>query len=118
MFDKNIKKNFGIDVYDNSFPECGYAAYFHKNIRLLVMRSELSDKEKSKVLGDFIGLSDFQMINYNIGDEKVYGLSYKDFKASVKLPFDYIEKMCKSKYFNHFYDKSYIDSIRKKWSDI
>ena len=116
-FDKNLKKNFDFDVYANSFAECGYAKYLHNNIRLLVMRSELSDREKSKVLDDFMGLSEFQMVNNNIGDEKEYGLGYKNFKTNVKLPIDYIDKMCKSKYFNHFYDKDYIDSIRKKWSE-
>jgi hypothetical protein len=116
-FDKNIKENFGIDVYGNSFPKCGYAAYSHNNIRLLVMRSELSDNEKTEVLRDFLKLSEFHLVNRNIGEEKEYGLSYKNFKINAKLPFDYIDKMCKSKYFQHFYEKEYIDVIRKKWGE-
>lgn len=62
-FDRNIKKNFGIDVYVNSFPKCGCATYDHKNIRLLVMRSELNDNEKVKVIRDFLDLNEFQLVN-------------------------------------------------------
>jgi hypothetical protein len=116
-FDKNIKENFGIDVYANSFPQYGYATYSHKNIRLLIMQSEIGDNKKVKVLRDFLKLSEFQITNRNIGEEKEYASIYKDFRTNVKLPFDYIDKMCKSRYFNHFYNKEYISSVKKKWSE-
>jgi len=116
-FDKNINENFGIDVYANSFPKCGYAEYSHKNIRLLVMRSEIGDNEKVKVLRDFLKLTEFQIINRNISEEKEYALGYKDFRKNVKLPCDYIDKMCKSKYFKYFYDEDDINAVRKNWGE-
>ena len=61
LFEENIKANFGIDVYVNSFPKCGYDTYDHKNLRLLVMRSEIKDNEKAKVIRDFLRLSKFQL---------------------------------------------------------
>jgi hypothetical protein len=116
-FDNNIKANFGIDVYVDSFPKCGYATYYNKNIRLLVMRSEMNDKEKVKVIKDFLKLNEFQIINKNISAQKEYGSTYNDFKKNVKLPSDFIDKMCKSKYFNYFYEQHVIDTVRKKWSE-
>jgi len=71
-FDKNIKKNFGIDVFEHPFPENGYALYTRRNVKVLVMRVELSDKEKVKAIKDFIGIEEFDLVNTNIGSEKKY----------------------------------------------
>jgi hypothetical protein len=117
-FDRNIKENFGIDVYVNSFPKCGYATYDLKNIRLLVMRSELNDNEKVYVIRDFLNLNEFQLVNRNISAQKEYASAYEDFKRKVKLPLDYIDEICESKYFNHFYEQDLINVVRKKWSEI
>lgn len=116
-FDKQIKVNLGIDVYATPFPKCGYATYSHRNIRLLVMRAEIADNEKANLIRDFLGLTEFQLVNTNIGEEKDYGLTYRDFKSMVKLPSDYIAKMCESKYFSHFYGQEAIDAARMKWSE-
>jgi hypothetical protein len=116
-FDKNIRANFGIDVYANSFPKCGYATYQHNNIRLLVMQSEMDDKQKETVIRDFLELETFQIVNRNIGTQKVYASTYKDFKRNVKFPSDYIDQMCKSKYFNHFYEQDLINEVRSIWSE-
>jgi len=116
-FDQNIKLNFGIDVYADSFPQYGYATYSNKNIRLLVMRSEISDIEKIKAIKDFLKLAEFQIVNRNIGEKKAYASIYKDFRTHVKLPFDYIDELCNSKYFNHFYGEIYLDAVREKWGE-
>jgi hypothetical protein len=116
-FDKNIKENFGIDVYASSFPKCGYATYYHKKNRLLVMRSEINDNEKAKVISGFLGLSDFQLFSRNIGADKEYASTYMDFTRNVKFPSGYIDKMCKSKYFNYFYEQDVVIEVRKRWSE-
>jgi hypothetical protein len=116
-FDKNIKENFGIDVYVNPFPKCGHAIYDHKNIRLLVMRSEMNDNDKVKVIRDFLNLNEFQLVNRNIGAQKEYAPVYEEFKRNVKLPLDYIDEMCKSKYFSYFYEQDVINAVRKKWCE-
>ena len=116
-FDKNIRDNLHIDVYSTPFPECGFATYSHGNIRLLVMRSEIGDNEKINAIKDFLGLTDFQLVNTNIGEGKIYAETYQDFKKKIKLPSDYIAKMCESKYFNHFYSQVVIDATKMKWSE-
>jgi hypothetical protein len=114
-FDNNIKANFDIDVYAESFPACGYATHSRRNIRLLVMRSEISNEEKVKAIKNFLELDEFQLVNKNISAQKEYGPTYIDFKRNVKLPPDFIDMLCNSKYFNHFYDQNVIDAVRKKW---
>ena len=115
-FDKWVKPLLGIDVFATPFPPDGIAAYANKNIKLLVMRSENSDAEKSQAIKNFMGLPSLQIVNTNIGKEKVYAPLYEDFKNKAILPFGYIERMCQSQYFNHFYSKEEIEASRKKWS--
>jgi len=116
-FENNIMRNFGIDVYVKPFPKCGHSTYTHKDIRLLVMRSEINDNEKVKVIKDFLKMDSFRLVNRNISSQKEYASTYMDFKRNVKFPLDYIDKICKSKYFNHFYDQDTIDSVKQKWSE-
>jgi hypothetical protein len=115
-YDRNIKANFGIDVYTTSFPKCGFATYTHKNFRLLVLQSEIDDNEKQRAIGEFLNINNFQLFNKNISADKEYASTYMDFKRNVKLPSDYLDLMCKSKYFTHFYDQDVIDAVRIKWS--
>jgi len=114
-FDKNIRETFGIDVYATPFPGSGYAVYSHANVRLLVMRCEKGDEEKVKVIKDFLRLEQFQLLRKNIGEEKNYAATYREFKDKMKLPPEYIAKMCESRYFRHFYDAATIDEVREKW---
>jgi hypothetical protein len=116
-FDNHIMKNFGIDVYANPFPKYGYATYKKKNIRLLVMRSELNDNMKVKAITDFLNLNEFKLVNRNISAQKKYASAYEEFRRNVKLPLDYINIVCKSKYFNHFYDQDTINSVKQKWCE-
>lgn len=115
-FDKNILANFGIDVFAAPFPGNGISTYSNNNIELLVMRVEIPDHEKIKAIAGFLGLDRFPLQNTNIGEEKDYSKTYIEFKRKVKFSSDYIQKMTRSKYFNHFYSKEAINEARKKWS--
>jgi hypothetical protein len=116
-FDKRILRDFGIDVYATPFPECGFATYSRGKVRLLVMRSELTDRDKAEVIQHFLGLPDFQLFNVNIGEDKLYAETYRQFKENVKLPRDYVARLCASRYFVHFYSQDVIDRMKKRWSE-
>lgn len=116
-FDENIKENFGIDVYEKPFPTCGITSYEKNNVRLLVMRLEISDEEKVNAVNKFLNSQDFCLVNTNVGDAKIYADTYKKFKGKVRLPESYLNKMCASKYFNHFYSPDAIEASRVKWAE-
>jgi hypothetical protein len=115
-FDNNIRVNFGIDVFATQFSESGIATYANNNIELLIMRLEVADDEKNKAIGSFLGLDHFQLQRTNVGEEKEYSTTYNEFKRKVRFSSDYIDKMCNSKYFNHFYSQETINAVRTKWS--
>ena len=116
-FDKEIKQYFNIDVYTRPFPkEQGYD--FYKNewgAELLLMRYNLNDRTKEKLIEEFIGIKDFKLINKNISANKPYANAYEAFKRELKLPLWYIDKVKNSKYFNHFYSKEFIEQNCNRW---
>jgi hypothetical protein len=114
-FDKNIRANFDIDVFAEPFPENGVAVYTRNNIRLLVLRSEIADALKVRAIGDFLGLARFQLANTNLAAAKDYAAMYHDFQDRVHLPIGYVERMCLSRYFAHFYDEATLSAVRGKW---
>ena len=116
-FDEEIKQCFNIDVFARPFPkEQGYD--FYKNewgVELLLMRYNLNDRTKEKLIEEFIGIKDFKLINKNISANKPYGNAYEAFKKELKLPLWYIDKVKNSKYFNHFYSKEFIEQNCNHW---
>lgn len=112
-FDKNIKTNFEIDVFSKPFPEYGYALFNNDNVHLLLLKHDLKDELKEKLIAKFIGLEEFKLINSNVSDEKDYSAAYTNFKK-LKLPNYYLETMLNSKYVNHFYFND-IEKIKSKW---
>jgi len=117
QFLHNFEYLFGIDIYGTPFPSSGIATYKNGKIELLVMRSEISDEKKIEAVEKFLEITNFKLNNTNIGAQKEYAQTYKLFKEKIKLPLDYINKMCDSQYFNHFYSKETVESVRKKWMD-
>ena len=84
-FDENIKINFGIDVYSDTFPEYGFCAYTKMNYCLLILRSELEDEVKRSAIMDFLDLSEFAIDKRNISSSKEYAETYRIFSKTVKL---------------------------------
>jgi len=115
---ENIYYHFGIDVYSKPFPEEGYILYSNnRGVDLLLMRHDLDNQLKGKKVSEFVGISDLKIENVNLGENKNYAKTYKEFRNHVKLPLSYIEKMRGSKYFRHFYDKDTINRVCEEWSE-
>ncbi len=115
-FDNQIGQNLGIDVYATAFPKCGVGSFASRGIELLVMRHDLPDLEKIDHITEFLGIDGFSLVNTNIGAEKNYAETYQRFQELVTFPESYVEQMCESKYFNHFYDLEDVEAVRRKWS--
>lgn len=116
-FDLEMKKALGIDIYQYPFPkEKGILRVKHNNIDILILKSKIEDSLKEKSIAEFLGVDSFKIIRSNVSDKKKYNRVYQEFTNKIKLPRDYLEKMCSSKYTKHFYSKDEIDKILAKWS--
>lgn len=116
-FDKEPKNTLGIDVYEKSFPcEKGYVQLKKGPFELLVVRIDIADKKKEKIIKSFIGIDKFEIERKNMGNKKSYSNVYKRVKEKASLPSCYLEKMLQSKYTQHFYNEEEIKKIFDKWS--
>lgn len=114
-FDNNVKDILGIDVYEYPFEEKGILIIQNSNFSLLIIKSETDNYIKEKSIANFLDINDFKVVNANEGMKKTYSKTYQSFLKDVKLPKSYIEEMCDSRYFRHFYSGDEIKSVMSKW---
>jgi len=116
-FDRHFKPFLGIDIYEHPFPkEQGYLRINKDNVDLLILKLEISDSVKEKAIAEFLGLKQFKLVRTNVGEDNNYADMYKEFKENIKLPLSYVEEMCSSKYFNHFYTVEEIKKVYSRWT--
>ena len=115
-FDLEFKKATGINVYNYPFPkDKGYITIEKNNIELLIVKLEISDSLKQRVIADFLHLDKFRLISQNIGKDKAYSNTYQQFKKEIRLSSAYIKKMLSSKYATHFYSEKDISELWARW---
>lgn len=117
-FQVEMNQTLGLDIYKYAFSkEKGYLKIEKENFEILILKLEISDITKQIALSNFLNLSDFQLTRENVGNEKNYATTYKDFKSKIRLPSSYMEKMLYSNYTRHFYSQNEIDKFWSSWCE-
>lgn len=111
-----IEDRFGLNIFDQPFPEKGWATYSNKQVDLLVYRCEIDDAEKNVAVNEFMGLQDFAIENQNQTNQRKRGKLYQEFKESIVLPSSLVDTICDSVYFKYFYPPEHVEAARKRWS--
>lgn len=116
FFDQELKGMFGIDVFASEFPTSrGYKIYRDERADVLLIRLEDLNECARDAFGEFLGITDFALINTNVGSDKEYASLYKRFRDSIVLPQAYVDRMYTSKYARHFYSEQEIATFRARW---
>jgi glutamate mutase epsilon subunit len=115
-FDVELKAVFGIDVYDYPFDrEKGYSIIEQDNVEVLVIKLEKINSLE-QVIGDFVEVSDFKLINSNVSDKKPYKYLYKNMREEIRIPREVVDRYYKnSPRMKHFYTEEEINMFYKKW---
>ena len=115
-FDKEIKENFGIDVFAQNFDELNkYVITHNGRYHHLLLKMEDLNKVFPRAIKDFLNLdSELELHNTNIGQSKHYAEAYNEVKNMIKLDSNELEHIVNSKYFQHFY-KDQESNVKKKW---
>lgn len=115
FLDLHIYKHFGIDAYETPFPNEDYVFLKKGDVELLIMKYDIDETVKNKIIGDLINNKSFKIDeNRNVSSSKKYASVYKEIQ-NISLPKWYIDKMLNNKYMRHFYSKE-IKGIADKWS--
>ena len=116
FFDREIKDIFGIDVLGQGFPqETGYGIYASDNADLLVLKLEMLRDCAAAAFDEFLGISDFRLVNRNVGAAKVYAPLYDATQKNIEIPAEYADRLYESRYMTTFYSASEIRSARERW---
>ena len=116
-FDREMKQCLGIDVFQHPFPkEDGYLRFQQALYDVLVFKTELDDTEKTRIVGDFLGLRQFEIFRSNVGAQKSYGDAYHTFKQLLAVPERRLTEVYSSRYARHFYTKQEIAEFSARWS--
>lgn len=102
-FDRELKRNFGVDVYQEAFPhEQGYAIFETSLARVLVYRFENIASLRS-ALEKFLGCPVPQLLNRNLGEKKDYAAQYRLAQRELRLPPSFLAEEYGNKLAQHFY---------------
>lgn len=119
-FDTEIRDLFGIDVFEKPFPsEQGYAIYRAKYADLLLIRMEDLNRCSRDAIANFLRLPGFELVNTNRAEDKgpAYSQVYAEFKKTVALPDDLLDKLYSIPWAKHFYSEDEITSFRSRWEN-
>jgi hypothetical protein len=115
-FDEQAKRFLGIDVYSHPFDiNDGYTHFETDLYNVLIVRTEMNDAEKSRVVGEFVGVPDLQISRTNIGEQNRYGEAYKAFKANLVIDETHLQTIFQSNYSQHFYGDAMLNKMNVQW---
>ena len=115
-FDKEIKPNFGVDVYNHKFDtEEGYCVFNENGIDVFVYRLENLNSLADKI-GEFLGDDSFELKKANQADNFWYAEEYKKCIKNISLSEQYLNFLYDSKFSKHFFSSEQIANLKGKWN--
>lgn len=116
-FDKEFRRTLDVNIYDYPFlKEKKFSIIKSNNFNILLMRIDLEDSLKEKIISDFLDLGKaVKLKNKNIGHLKAYNSQYTEFKNKLKLNENYVNSMLESRFVEYFYTEEEIRLMKKRW---
>lgn len=115
-FERELEKVYHINVFDYPFDvEKGYTVIKKDNVELFLFKLEKLDGLE-QVIGEFLGMDNFKLVNANLAADRDYRFAYKQILDMIQLPESYLDFYYKNnEYTNHFYSKEEQDKFLKNW---
>lgn len=102
-FEANIRKPFGIDVYETPFPDSGFQVYESGETRFLVYKVELGMFRIEEILRRYLSVPGLTLKRENEFVKKSYGDAYRRLKDLESLDIQVIEWLRSDRYARHLY---------------
>ena len=117
-FDNEFFATTKIDVFNSHFDtEKKFCHLKKEDVEVLLIRVDLEDEEKEKLINDFLQLKEFKIERHNVASAKYYSFKYKSFLKNCTFNKEYITKMLDSKYCKHFYSEKEINSLKLRFEN-
>lgn len=117
-FDREIKSNFNIDIYNFVFDkQKGHHIIKEKDKEILMIRLEDLNNCFQLALGEFLALDKpIDLLSKNIAKDKQYKNQYLEVVNDIKIPEGICKLIYSSKYVKHFYSDAMIDNFLHRWT--
>lgn len=105
-----------IDIYNYPFDrDLGYSIIEQDGFQVLILKLEKMSMLE-KVIGEFLEVPDFELINRNVAKRKHYRYAYQNYLENVKIPVDFWEYYYNGNdEMNHFYSEKEKKQFYKQW---
>jgi hypothetical protein len=115
-YEQEMQASLGINVYEHPSPrDGGYSCLQHGQYDVLLIRTDMDDHVKSRIVGDFVGLESLTIIRRNEGETKDYGQVYKTFKQQLVVPAPHLKAVYESRFARHFFAPSDLQTMCSRW---
>jgi hypothetical protein len=116
-FEQEVKDVFGIDVYDQAFPQDqGYQVIRHDHVDLLLIKLEQLNNCYRKAFPELLEVEIPNLKHTHVTELDPSKPMYTDFVRNASFPPEYLDRMYESAFARHFYTDAERDAFRRKWS--
>ena len=113
-FDRELRDQLGIDVYQERFDHDARYAWLSDQ-STLIMRADCPDERKSAVLSEIFD-TDITVTRSNEGHEKPTGPLYANVKALAAYDDALLDKMFGNRFMRHFWSEAELQEARRRLS--
>ncbi len=111
-----LQKIFGVNIFDHPFDKAeGYGIYKTKQAEILLIRYEDLRSKGAQAINDFLGITEYQLVDDNVSTDKYYSNQYDVFKRNIKLPEEIVKEIYLSKEMRCLYTNHEIQEFAAKW---
>ncbi len=111
-----FKATTGIDVLDHGFDAAsGWQRYTNDRFDCLVLRGDVPDAAKARVLNEWLGVSGITVERENANDTQSAPGVYERMKTAMSSQRDYVDRMLGLKASRVFFTPEQLAAIRDRW---
>ncbi len=133
-FELEFQAALGVDVYRHPFDQQrGFVRFCAEPYEVLIMKTELPDDQKAKLVADFVGIPQLKISDPSLasetsasnkrrrlppgkpGDQTDYADKYQTLKQHVAIPREYLNAIVDSQYVRHFFTVGERETLRTKY---
>lgn len=116
-FEEEIEAVFGVNVYDEPFPEeRGYQLIRAGQVDLLLIKLEQLNDCYHAAFRDLLEVEIPALEHTHVTEQDPTKPMYTEFVRNAVFPAQYLDRMYDSSFARHFYSERERDAFRRKWS--
>jgi hypothetical protein len=83
----------------------------------LILRFEDFATAAEPIVAAYVQRPQFKLLRENVGADKDYGKLYREVADTIRLPNEFVSRLCDCKYVRHFYSDEERRLMRQKWAN-